>query len=449
MLSGQVPYSQEAEEALLGAILINPTTFMAICAFLGPEDFYILRHQYIWEALGRLYDRHDEIDYLTLQEELKGMGRLNEIGGPAYLINLINNSPTSMHSEIYGRLVERAAIRRRYLAAADTIKGLAMDEEMAVETVELEATKALRKVSGSHSTSKERPWVQVVSSRMTEVEERVNDPDHLIGLPSGLRSLDEITGGFQKSDLIILAGRPGMGKSSAALTFMFGADRVGAIGKLYSREMSADQIADRALSMESSIDLQQLRLESLEGREWSRYVQAAGRVGTMNFSVNDDISTIEGIRNDALREAHEVGLDYVIIDYLQLLNVSRQPGQRTFGNENEEYTHISRECKNLARDLNRPVIGLAQLNRDLEKREDKRPRLSDLRGSGSWEQDADLVIFLYRDVVYNDDTEFPNRAEFIVAKHRNGPTGVANTHFDKVHTKFSDSHTQTIDLSGL
>jgi replicative DNA helicase len=444
----------DAEEAAIGAVLVNPEVVHALMVFLKAEDFYILRHIYIWEAIVRLVQKNSQIDYLILQEELRNTGRLAEVGGPAYLNQLINNTPTSMHGEIYGRIVERCAIRRRLLNAADEIKALAMNEELALEKVREASELIHSKVWDNMISANHMPWSDLVSRNFAEVEERIDAPEmYDMGIPSGLRDLDLITGGWQPADLIVLAGRPGSGKSSAALKFILSAALMGAIVHLYTLEMSADQFISRAMSMESGINLQHLRLGKIDGNQWSRYVQSVARLGNLNILIDDELTSIEQISSNSINWQRRLGCDLVVIDYGQLLSASGEeiPGERgrRFSNETEEQSYISRKCKKLAKALNRPVIVLAQLNREVEKRQDKHPQLSDLRSSGSWEQDADVVIFIYRDVMYNEATEFPNRADFIIAKHRNGPTGGASFHFDKTLTKFSDARTQTIDLSGL
>ncbi len=627
ILTGQVPYSQEAEEAVIGAVLVNPEAFLAVASFLQAEDFYILRHIYIWEALGRLSERNENIDYLTLQEELRALGRLNEIGGPAYLIQLINNTPTSMHAEIYGRLVERAAIRRRLLNAADEIKGLAMDEEMAIEKVTDESESRLFRVTERNLRRDVIPIHQAISDYFDQIEYQMDHQDEPLGLPTGFRDLDELLGGMQRSDLLIFAGRPGMGKcvigstlvqtergtvpisslrptdvpglvddeggcfyeidqlvlgpnglrrathfydsgprstirivtrsgfsvtgtlnhplmtrassgevtwrtldklkpgdfvavqrevlpvpdaptndfrffdgdtealaetervetlapaldwdaivtvenagirhcydltipdghafigngivshnTSFLLSVALKAANVGARIVIFTMEMGHDQIVQRLLSMETSINTQKMRAGQLDPREWSRFVQATGRLGNLNIFIDDTPAmTPLQMRTKCRRIAHEYGIDLVIIDYMQLMSA----GGQYENNRVQEISYISRSIKELARELNVPVISAAQLSRAVEQRQDKRPQLSDLRESGSIEQDADLVMFLYRDVVYNEATEFPNRADIIIAKHRNGPTGVVSLHFDKTLTKFSDARTQSIDLSGL
>ncbi len=217
--AGQLaPYSQEAEEAVLGAVMVNPEAFLAVASFLTAEDFYILRHGYIWEALLRISERNDHIDYVTLQDELRAMNRLNDIGGPAYLIHLVNNTPTSIHAEVYGHLVERAAVRRRLLIAADEIKALAMDEQLAIEKVTSEAELRLFSVTERNLRRELIPMRDAINAYFERMEHLIQHPDEPLGLPTGFRDLDELLGGLQRSDLLIFAGRPGMGKTSFLLS---------------------------------------------------------------------------------------------------------------------------------------------------------------------------------------------------------------------------------------
>lgn len=450
VLTGQVPYSQEAEEAAVGACLIVATdAFDEMAEFLHGEDFYVLRLQYIWEAMKRLRERNEPIDYLTVQEELRALGRLNEVGGPAYLIQLTNAVPFSPYAVVYGRMVERLALRRRLMVCGDVYKSLAMDEEISTEQVLADAEHAFSALRDSRFDHGNEEWIETVGRLIDAVQGRIDNPDQLMGLPTGFRELDDLLAGFQQTDFLLVAGRPGMGKTSLLLGFALNAMRQGARVGFMSQEMGRDQLVQRLAAMETGINMQKIRLGTLDVKtEWPRFVAAMGSIGPLPFMV-DDIAgaTATSIRSKALRWKRQQGLDLLIVDYLQLLSPERD--RQGFSTDYEDLSYISRAMKLLAKELNIPVLCAAQLNRALEGRQDKRPQLSDLRGSGALEQDADVVMFLYRDVIYNDATEFPNRADVIVAKHRNGPTGVISLHFDKSCTKFSDSRTQMIDLRGL
>ena len=440
------PYSQDAEEAVLGAVLINPDSFFQVASFLKPDDFFILRHQYIWEALFRLVERNETLDLITVREELRQQGRLTEIGGAGYLTQLTLNVATSVHAEVYGRLVERASVRRRLLVASDEIRGLAMDETLSLDKVTSDAETKLFEVTERNLRRELVPMREAISDYFDRLEHLMQHPDEPLGLPTGFRDLDTLLGGLQRSDLLIFAGRPGMGKTSFLLSVALNAAILGGRILIFTMEMGADQIVQRLVSMETGINTQKLRLGQLSQQEWARFVKASGKLGGLNIVIDDTPSmTPLQIRTKSRRMAHEMGIDLIIIDYLQLMSA----GAGYENNRVQEISYISRSLKELARELNVPVFSAAQLSRAVESRQDKRPQLSDLRESGSIEQDADIVIFLYRDIVYNEATETPNMAEVIISKHRNGPTGTVNLHFEKSLTKFSDARTQTIDLSSL
>jgi replicative DNA helicase len=438
------PYSEEAEEAVLGAILSNPNVIFNVASFLKGEDFYILRHQYIWEAMQRIVERGEEFDYLTVSKELADIGRLDEVGGPWYLLRLVNNTPTSVHAEVYARVVERAAVRRRLMAAADEIKALALNEEMAIEKVTDEAEARLFSVTESQLRRDLVPISHVISEYWERMERLIGDRDEALGLPTGFRALDTLLGGLQKSDLLIFAGRPGMGKTSFMLSVALNAARFDKRIAIFTMEMGVEQIIQRMVSMETGINMQRLRLGQVDELEWRRLVEAMSRLRNFKIFIDDTpaMSPMQ-MRAKCRRLAREQGVDLIMVDYLQLMNA----GGVYENNRVQEVSHISRNLKELARELNVPLFSAAQLSRAVEQRQDKRPQLSDLRESGSLEQDSDIVMFLYRDEVYNEATEAPNQADIIVAKHRNGPTGVVSLYFDKTITRFMDATAHNIDLS--
>ena len=442
----QTPYSQEAEEATIGAILVNSVTYFAVAAFLKADDFFILRHRYIWECLTRLHERGEPIDYLTVTQELKDTGHLSEIGGPAYLTQLINTTPTSVHAEVYGRLVERAAVRRRLMAASDEIKALALNEELTVEQVIADAESKLFDVTERQMSKELIPMREAVSDYFDRIEYLMANRNHALGVPSGFKDLDKLLGGFQKSDLIIFAGRPGMGKTSFMLSAALNMARLGQRIAIFSMEMGVEQIVQRLISMESAINSQSLRLGQLTQQEWARFVHAAGNLSKFPIYIDDSaaLNPLE-LRTKCLRMQREHGLDLVVVDYLQLMNA----GGTYENNRVQEVSYISRNMKELAREFNVPILSAAQLSRAVEQRQDKRPQLSDLRESGSLEQDSDIVMFLYRDDMYNEATEFPNQADIIISKHRNGPTGTISLYFEKTLTKFMNAAERSVDLSHI
>lgn len=566
----QAPYSQEAEEALLGAVMVNPDAFLGVASFLTIDDFYILRHAYIWEALMRISERNDKADFVTVQEELRTMNRLNDIGGPAYLLQLINNTPTSVHVEVYGRLVERAAIRRRLLTAADEIKALALEEDLPIEKVTSESETRIFRVTERNLRRDIIPMREAMSGYFDRIEHLMQHPDEPMGLPTGFRDVDELLGGLQRSDLLIFAGRPGMGKcvtgdtlipteygmvtienlkpegvvgmqddeggifyplqihvqtpygmqetshfydsgvkptkqfqtragyklagtyvhpvltlspagektwktlaalepgdyvaiqrhdsaseaviplqkidfkqgrrsatypqlhkiasyapevtpllepefywdevtevedaglkhcydltipdghafvsngivshnTSFLLSVALNAAKLGARIAIFTMEMGNEQIVQRFVSMETGINTQRLRTGQLNQQEWSRFVQASGRLANLRIFIDDTPAmTPIQMRTKCRRLMHEYGLDLVIVDYMQLMN----SGGGYENNRVQEISFISRSLKELAREMNVPVFSAAQLSRAVEQRQDKRPLLSDLRESG-------------------------------------------------------------------
>ena len=443
----QAPASLEAEQALLGAILTEPKAFIEITAFLKDGDFFIKRHEYIWQAMNRLQERRDAIDYVTLADELQDMNLLEDIGGQAYLTSLINNTPSALHAEVYGRLVERAAIRRRMLAASDEIRKLALDEELPIDKVISEAELALFAISDSQTRREFVPIWDAVSAYYDEMERLLAGEQGMIGLPSGFRALDGLLGGFQKSDLVVFAGRPGMGKTSWLLSVALNVARRGARTALFTMEMGVEQMIQRFISMETGITIQQLRTADISAREHTRFTETIGRLSDLPIFIDGTPALNPSeMRSKCRRLQHEYGLDIVMVDYMQLMSA----GSAYSNNRVQEISYISRSLKELARELNVTVLSTAQLSRAVEQRQDRRPQLSDLRDSGSIEQDADAVMFLYRDEFYHPETtDNLNKAEVSLAKNRHGPTGTIQLYFEKTITKFMDVNMQRVDLSNL
>ncbi len=414
-----VPYSREAEEAVLGAVLVNPEAYYDVAQFLAADDFYLHRNRWVWESFTSLHDQRLPIDLLTVSEELDRQGRLAEIGGPAYLTGLLNSVPTSLHAEAYGHLVEHTATRRRLLEAANQVARLAYQTETMIEEVVNDAEKAIFAVSERRLTHELQPIKQVLSSYYDRVDYLARHRDETVGVPTGFIDLDRLLGGMQPSDLLIIAGRPGQGKSGFCLS---AAKNAAQIHKkhvaLFSLEMSNEQLAQRLIAQETAIDSQRLRLGEIRDEEWPLFTQAVSALsGTQIYLDDTPAITPLQLRTKCRRLHMEVGLDLVIVDYLQLMT-----GDARMDNRVQEVSYISRNLKVLARELRVPVLAAAQLSRAVEQRTDKRPVMSDLRESGSLEQDADVVMFIYRPDTYDADTPLQNMAEIIVAKHRNGPT---------------------------
>jgi replicative DNA helicase len=415
-----VPHSRESEEAVLGAILINPEAYYDVAQFLKPEDFYIHRNKWIWEAMVNLFEQRTPLDMLTISEELERNGYLAELGGPAYLTSLINNVPTSMHAEAYGRVVEETAIRRRMIEAANQIVKVAYKEEMTIDTVIDEAEKAVFGVSEHRQSSDLQPIKRVIRDYQQRVEDLSQRSDAMQGVPTHFKFLDNLLGGLQSSDLLIIAGRPGQGKTSFMLTIAKNAARISKKHiAIFSMEMSNEQVVQRLMSQETGIDSQRLRLGKLQDDEWSLFNEAIENFSDTQIFLDDTPSITPTQMRAKCRRLHlEHRIDLVIIDYIQLMS-----GDNRNENRVQEVSYITRNLKALARELNVPVLAASQLSRSIEQRADHRPMLSDLRESGSLEQDSDIVMFIYRDKVDEPDDPMKNVTEIIVAKHRNGPVG--------------------------
>lgn len=439
-----IPHNREAEEAVVGAVLINPEVYYDLAQFLQADDFYIHRHRWIWEAFTRLHEQRTPLDFLTVTEELERAGQLGEIGGPAYLTALLNQVPTSLHAEAYGRMVEAAAIRRRMLTAANQIATLAYNEQETVENVIEEAEKSIFNVSERRLRHDLLPISQVLSDYYDRIDELARRPEEIFGVPTGFVDLDRMLAGLQPSDLLIIAGRPGQGKTGFLLSV---AKNAALLHKkrvaIFSLEMSNEQVVQRLLAQETGIDSQRMRTGKLSEDEWPLLTHAIEVLGDTHIYLDDTpaITPLQ-LRTKCRRLHMEFGLDLVILDYLQLMG-----GDVRNENRVQEVSYISRNLKVLARELNVPVLAAAQLSRAVEQRTDKRPVLSDLRESGSLEQDSDIVMFIYRPDQYEKDTVKQNVAEIIVAKHRNGPTGSVELIFLNHLAKFVDAATRNIDLT--
>lgn len=437
------PHSIDAEEAVLGSILIDPEAIFRVSSFLKREDFYIVKNQWVWEACLALHERREPIDPVTLGRELEARGQLAEVGGLAYIQQLVNVVPTAIHAEGYGRIVERTALRRRLLAAASEIAQLAYDEAEEIDETIDAAEQALFGVSQRRISRDMRPIADVIRDYYDRIEYLYEHRGEPLGIPTGFVDLDKLLGGLQRSDLIIVAARPGVGKTSLMLNMaLSAARRFHQRVAIFSLEMSNEQIVQRLVSGETGIDSQRLRLGTLEEDEWPLFVQATSALSETQVFVDDtpSISALQ-LRTKARRLHAEHGLDLIIIDYLQLMT-----GDNRSENRVQEISYLSRSLKGLARELSVPVLVASQLSRAVEQRSDKRPVLSDLRESGSIEQDADIVMFIYRDDVYDEDSERRNVAELIVAKHRNGPTGTVELYFQKNLTQFRNALKRDIAL---
>lgn len=432
-----LPQNIEAECGVLGSIIIDPEAIVQVADFLHADDFYRDAHHTIYEIILQLYEENQPADFITICDELERHSKLEDVGGASYITSLINAVPTSGNVEYYGRIVERTAILRRLIHAAGQIAAIAYEEVDADEALD-KAEQLIFSIGQRHSRSDFSHMRDILFDYMNKLEQLHERRGTIVGVPTGFTDLDRLTGGLQKSDLIVLAARPGVGKTSLALSLAHNAAVKHQYSiALFSLEMSKEQLAQRLLSMDASIDQQRLRTGWIEEDEWSRIVYAMDTLSEANIWIDDtaSISPME-MRSKARRLQAEHGIDLIIVDYLQLMQATVN-GRR---NENrvQEISEISRSLKGLAREFNMPVLALAQLSRAVESRQSKVPQLSDLRESGSIEQDSDIVMFIYRDDVYNPESERKNIADVIVAKHRNGPVGEISLYFQPSQTRFRD-----------
>ncbi|NLE76327.1 MAG: replicative DNA helicase [Chloroflexi bacterium] len=431
-----LPQNLEAEEAVLGSLLIDPDAVIQVAPFLQPEDFHREKNAWVYQAILDLHERREPPDFVTVCDELDRRSQLDEVGGRAYITSLINAVPTSIHVEYYGRIVERTATLRRLIQAAGQIVQMAYDESKDVRDVVDRAEQLIFSVSQRQIRRDLTPIRQILTDYSHRIDELYRHQTEFIGIPTGFVDLDHLLGGMQRSDLLIIAARPGVGKTSLALAMAENAAmRHGVRVAIFSLEMSSEQLVARLIASQTGINSQLLRTGKFSDDDWQRFAHATGVLSDTAIFIDDTpgISATE-VRTKARRLHAEEGLDMVVIDYLQLMRSDSRSENRV-----QEIAQISRSLKELARELGVPVIALSQLSRAVEQRQDKRPILSDLRESGALEQDADVVMFIYRDDMYNEESPLKNIAEVIVAKHRNGPVGTVQLYFQKDLARFADA----------
>ena len=441
----QPPQNSEAEASLLGALLIDSDAIVKIADSVGMADFYEARHQRIYEAIQQLYESHEAIDVLTLADRLRNNGHLDSVGGAGYLTELTNFVPTAAHVEQYADIVAQKALRRRLIAASRDIVGLGFDESKQLSELIEEAETRLFEVSQRHVKQSIVSLEDILAESFDRLDDLHKDKQKIRGIPTGFADIDEKLAGFQRSDLIILAARPSMGKSALALNF---AHKIAVDSHepvlIFSLEMSKEQMVDRLLSMQSGVDAWALRTGNLTDADFEKIGQAMGTLSEAPIFLDDTPGiTVSDLRTKARREAHQRPLGLIIIDYLQLMS----GGSRFGGDSNrvQEISEISRGLKGVARELNVPVLALSQLSRSVESRHPQIPQLADLRESGSIEQDADVVAFIYREEYYNPETDRKNIADILIKKHRNGPTGGVEMRFESEKQRFSDLETKHSD----
>jgi replicative DNA helicase len=436
------PHSIEAEREVLAAVFVDPNAMDALSESLKSEDFYLERHQLLFTVLFDLHERAVAIDPVTVQQALKDRGLYEKIGGVRALSELLDRSGTVANLEHYCEIVRQKAVLRRMVEAARRIETAGLQEVSDVEEFLDEAERSVFSVLEDRANTNLRPISEVVVSAIDQIQAAFDAEGDVTGVGTGFRDWDKITHGLQGGDLIILAARPAMGKTSFVLNVASNAAlKFNRSVAIFSLEMPAEQLVQRLLSAESRIDLGRMRGGYINDDEWPRLVQAADDLAKTRIFIDDlPGATPSQVRAKCRRVSRQHGLDLVIIDYLQLMNAGVKQGSRE-----QEISYISRALKGLAKDLKCPVVALSQLNRGLESRTDKRPLLSDLRESGAIEQDADMICFIYREEVYNKEAseEIKGIAELIIGKHRNGPIGTVKLKFWSALTRFDNLALQT------
>ena len=431
------PASIEAEQAVLGAMLLKPDAVTTAAEELSADDFYRETHRLIFEAMMELKERTEPVDLVTLTEQLKKADKLTKIGGIPALSLIANSVPTAANVHYHARIVHEKAQLRSLINAATEIAGAAYESADEVEDIMDSAEKRILAVSSGKRSKDFVPLQDILLDTLEQIDLRYNNKGSITGLPTGFTELDHLTAGLQKSDLILVAARPSMGKTAFTLNI---AAHVVLRAKepvaFFSLEMSKEQLVQRLLCSEGRIDSQRLRVGELEEKEWGDLIDTANRLSAAPLYIDDTPGiTVMELRSKARRLKAEHGLSLIVIDYLQLMQGRTS---KSGDNRQQEISEISRSLKALARELDVPVIALSQLSRSVESRQIKRPMLSDLRESGSLEQDADIVMFLYREDYYDPETENKNITEVIIAKHRNGPVDTVDLTFLKQFTKFGN-----------
>ncbi|NLX70678.1 MAG: replicative DNA helicase [Clostridiales bacterium] len=429
------PHNIEAEQSVLGSMLIDIESVSEASGTLSGQDFYSEAHKEIFEAMLDIHERGEPVDLVTLVEELRQRGTLDSVGGVSYISDLSMAVPSTANVKYYIRIVEEKSILRQLIAASNEIIKESYEASEELDVILDSAEKKIFDISQRQNTNYFEPIKDILIETYARIEELSKNKGQIIGLPTGFHDFDQKTSGLQPSDLVLVAARPSMGKTSFVLNIaQYVALRKKVPVAIFSLEMAKEQLVQRMLSAEANVELQKIRTGDLTEEDWLKLVKAAGPLSQAPIYIDDsaDVSVME-IRSKARRLKLEKDLGLVVIDYLQLMS-----GRGRAENRQQEISEISRSLKALARELKVPVIALSQLSRAPEARTQHRPMLSDLRESGAIEQDADMVTFIYRDEYYNPDTEKKNIAEIIIAKQRNGPTGTVELVWLGEYTKFAN-----------
>lgn len=431
------PQNVEAEQCILGGILIEDQALLKVIEFLHPEDFYKEAHSIIYAAILDLFNRNEPQDLVTVHNTLKSMGKLEAVGGAAYLAEITETMPVAANIGYYGKIVWDKAVLRRLIQKASDISTLCYEEAREIDEVLESAEASIFEISQAKIRQAFHPLKSILKDSIKKVEDLYERKELITGVPTGFTELDRLTAGFQPSDLIIIAGRPSMGKTAFALNIAQHAAIANDICvAIFSLEMSKDQLALRMLCSEARVNAQKVRTGFLGEQDWPKLINAAGYLSEATIFIDDTpaLSVME-IRAKArrLRSKHNLGL--VLVDYMQLMR-----GRGRNESREQEISEISRSLKAMAKELNVPVVALSQLNRKVEDRPNRRPQMADLRESGAIEQDADVIAFIYRDEVYNRSEDNPNRgiAEIILGKQRNGPIGIIKLAFVDKYATFAN-----------
>ncbi len=438
MIDRVPPQNIDAEQAVLGAMLIKKEAIAEVAQILRPEDFYRDAHKIVYEAMLNLFNKNEPADIVTVSDYLNNENLMEKVGGVTFITALANTVPTAANVTYHAKIVREKADLRNLINTATDIAGMAYESSDDVADVIDKSEKMIMEVANRQNVSAFTPMRDIVMETFDKINVLYESKGGLTGIPCGFTDLDKLTSGLQPSDLILVAARPSMGKT--AFTLNIGAHVALKEHKnvaFFSLEMSKQQLVQRMLCSEGGIDSQKLRKGELDKTDWGKLVNVANKVAEAPLYIDDTAGiTVMELRSKARRLKAEKGLDLIIIDYLQLMQ--GRTGKGATDNRQQEISEISRSLKAVARELNVPVIALSQLSRSVESRQIKRPMLSDLRESGSLEQDADIVMFLYREDYYDPETVNKNITEVIVAKHRNGPVDTVKMFFKKEFTRFND-----------
>jgi replicative DNA helicase len=427
------PQNIDAEQSVLGAVLLDREAIYKAMKLLQPEDFYREGHKIIYEAMLYLNENGQPVDLITVSEHLRQQGALEKAGGVAYIASLAELVPTAANIEYYARIVEEKSLLRTLIHVSTRIAGMGYDEGEEPEKLIAEAEQMIMELGSRKVATAFYSIKDILLDTLSHLEFLYNNKGGVTGVPTSFTDLDRICCGLQPSDFIILAGRPSMGKTALGLCIGYGAALKNNVPvAVFSLEMSREQLVQRILCAEAKVDQHRIRTGSLDEEDWQNLHETAGKLARAPIYIDDTAAiSVRQVRAKAKQLQAEKGLGLIVIDYLQLMQ-----GSRRSENRQQEISEISRSLKGLAKELNIPVLALAQLSRSVEQRPNKRPVMSDLRESGSLEQDADLVMFIYRDEYYNPESEKKGIAEIIIAKHRNGPVGTVELGFLKEYTKF-------------